>query len=112
MLRSAARLRRRALQHLRVDREPPQNVMIHDDGEEHQKEDQSDLNVAFLKGQAEIAAQAAFDGEEQDVATVENGNRKQVQDAEVHADQNHKRNYGERATLDGFVGFAADSDGA
>src|SRR6516162_6169728 len=29
---------------------PPQNVMIHDDGEEHQKEDQADLDVTLLEG--------------------------------------------------------------
>src|SRR5215469_15741322 len=75
-----ARLRRRALQHLRVDREPPQNVMIHDDSEEHQKEDQADLDVALFESHAEIAAEAAFDGEKQNVAAIENGNRKQIED--------------------------------
>src|SRR5262249_1487410 len=40
----------------RVDREPPQNVMIHDDGEEYQKEDEADLDVALFKGEAEVAA--------------------------------------------------------
>jgi hypothetical protein len=63
------RLQLRAVNPLRV-LEEAQNVIVHDDGEDDQDEDKSDLKEAFLRFQAQIMAQGAFDGEHHDVAAI------------------------------------------
>jgi len=46
------------------------------------------------------------------VASVEDGNGHEIQDAEVEAEGGHECDYGEGAFLDGVAGFAGDADDA
>ena len=47
-----------------------QNIAVHNESKNAQKEDEANLNEAFLHRNAEIAAEYAFDREHQNVATV------------------------------------------
>jgi len=82
---------------LRVAGQEPNNVIVHNVDKKNQKEDQADLNEAFLKREAEVSAANAFQGQQQDVAAIENRNRKKIQDSEIDADQGHERNDSESA---------------
>src|SRR5271155_1515630 len=73
--RSAAASRSRAS---RMRRNPPQNVMIHNNGEEHQKKHQSDLHKSLFKIHAQVAPHDPFNGQQQNISAIENGDRQQV----------------------------------
>src|SRR5580704_8870891 len=63
------------------------DVVHHDEGEEQNQHHESDLINALLEFLLEIAPQQAFDAEQQDHASVEDGDRQQVHDAQVEADE-------------------------
>ena len=69
--------------------EKAQNVIVHDESEDDQDEDESDLNKSFLGLDAEIVTERAFDGKHGDVAAVEDGKWKQIYDSEIQADERH-----------------------
>src|SRR5216684_2249777 len=75
---------------LGVARQQPHNVIVHNVGEQHQEEDKSNLHEAFFERQAEIAATNGFQCQQKDVASIEDGDRQQVQDAEVQTDHGHQ----------------------
>ena len=64
-------------------------VVEHDEDEEQHDHDEGYLVHAFLQLLIEVAAERAFDEQEKDGAAIENGEREQVQDAEVEADHGH-----------------------
>ena len=47
-----------------------EDVGVHDEAQDGQEEDESDLDEALFDGDAEVAAEGAFDGEQEDVAAV------------------------------------------
>jgi hypothetical protein len=55
--------------------EKAQNVIVHDESEDDQDEDESNLDEAFLGFDAEVVAQCAFYGKHGDVSAVENWER-------------------------------------
>jgi hypothetical protein len=85
-------------------------VVVHDVGEQDQEEDEAYLDEAFLEGEAEVAAAKAFEREEENVASVEDGNGKKIEDAEVDADEGHQRDDGEGALRNGLTSGARDAD--
>jgi hypothetical protein len=80
-----------------------EDVAVHDEAEDGQEEDQADLDEALFHGDAEIAAEGAFDGEEQDVAAIEDWNWEKVEQAEVEADRRHEKKEREWAVLGGLA---------
>src|SRR5260370_20973996 len=85
-------------------------VVVHYVGEKDQEEDQAYLDEAFFEGEAEGAAADALEREEKDVASVEDGNGKKIEDAEIDADERHQRDNCEGALRNGFAGGAGDAD--
>src|SRR6266403_1494805 len=75
---------------LRVARQQPHNVIVHNVSEQHQEEHKSNLHEALFERQAEIAAANGFHRQQKNVASIEDGNRQQIQDAEVQADHGHQ----------------------
>src|SRR5882762_6858830 len=75
---------------LRVDRQQPHNVIVHNVSEQHKEEDKSTLNEALFERQAEITAADTLHREQQDVPTIKNGNRQEIQDTEVEAYDGHQ----------------------
>src|SRR5579862_4524530 len=87
-------------------------VVVDDHDCEQYEEDEGGLVDAFFDLQADVAAHHAFDEKQQDYAAVEDGNGKQVEDAEVQADrggESHQR--GPAFFGGGFAGSAANPDG-
>ena len=58
-----------------VVRQDARYVIVHNDGEDDQEEDYAYLNDSFFDGEADIAAHGAFDGEQQNMAAIEDGDR-------------------------------------
>ena len=76
---------------LRVDVENAANIVVHDVGDKSEKEDQADLDEALLESEAEVATANAFKSEQENVATIEDGDRKKIQNAQVDTDESHER---------------------
>src|SRR5277367_2410863 len=88
-----------------------QDVAIHYEAEDSEQEDQADLHKAFLHREAEIAAENALYGQQQNVAAVENRNGEKVQQAQVQADHCHESQERGRTALGSFAGNARDAHG-
>src|SRR5271168_821107 len=58
-----------------VVREDARYVIVHNDGEDDQEEDYAYLNDSFFDSEADIAAHDAFNGEQQNMAAIEDGDR-------------------------------------
>src|SRR5712692_9150613 len=86
-----------------MSRKQPHDVIVHNVGKEYQEEDEADLHEALFEGQAEVTATDPFHGKEQDITAIEDRNRQQVEDAEVHADQHHERNDRQRPPPNSFA---------
>src|SRR6267378_2694536 len=93
-------------------RQHPHHVIVHNVREEDQQEHEADLHEALLEGQAEIAAADPFQGEQKYVSAIKDRNRQQIQNPQVHADQNHQRNHRQRSLSNGFARGARNADRA
>src|SRR2546430_2831298 len=82
------------------------HVIVHNVSEEDQQEDEADLYEALLEGEAEIATADPFQGKQKYVPAIKDGDGQEVQDAQVHTDQNHQRNHRQRSLSDGFASGA------
>src|ERR1019366_5070218 len=71
-------------------RNQPQNVIVHNDGKYQQQEHHADRDEAFLHTHAQVAPDSSFDEKEQDMSSIERGNRKQVQNRQVDPDHGHQ----------------------
>src|ERR1700686_921836 len=80
-----------------MNRQQPHHVIVHNDGEHYQEEHQPNLHEALFERQAHVAPQQPFNSQQQDVPTVQNRNRQQIQDSQVHANQHHQGNDRQRA---------------
>src|ERR1700720_78964 len=89
-----------------------QNIAVHDKSKNAQKEDEANLNEAFLHSNAEISAEYAFDREHQYMAAVENRNRKQVQQTEIQANDSHEFDQAHRTALGGASRLSRDTNDA
>src|ERR1700728_434136 len=58
-----------------------ENIAVHHESEDAQQENQAHLDESFLDRNAQVAAQRTFDEQHEYVATVENRNWQQVQQA-------------------------------
>src|SRR6267143_7305518 len=96
---------------LGVARQPAHNVIVHNVSEQHQEEHKSNLHETLFERQAEIAATDAFQSQQQDIAAVQDGNRQQVQNTQVHTDEHHERNYRQRPLPNRFAGGTRYADG-
>ena len=83
-------LRRRYRQPLRQSWQSLHQVVVDDHREEEDQEDERGLVDAFFNPNADVAPHDAFDDQQQDDSAVEDGNRQQVEDAEVQADHRHQ----------------------
>ncbi len=92
--------------------EHPDDVIVHNVGDEDQEEDQADLDETLLEGQAEIATAKALERKKKDVTTIENGDGEKIENAKIHADESHKGDDGVGALRNGFTGGARDTDDA
>src|ERR1700683_4965201 len=63
-----------------------ENVAVHYKGEDAQQEDQAHLDETFFYRDAQIATQRSLDEQHKDVATVEDRNWQEIQQAEFQAD--------------------------
>ena len=89
------------------------DVVEEDDCGEEDEADEGYLVEALLDLGVEVAAEEAFDGEQDDGAAVEDGEGEEVDDAEVEGDLGHEDDDGGPAGgLEGFVDLDADADGA
>src|SRR6202171_4098446 len=93
-----------------MSRQNSHHVIVHNVREEDQQEHEADLHEALLEGQAEIAAADPFQREQKDVAAIKDRDGKQIQDAQVHLDQNHQRNHRQRSLSNGFARGARNAD--
>src|SRR5579883_2725434 len=82
---------------------PPQNVMIHNNGEEDQKEDEANLNVAFFERHTQVAPQASFNRQEQNVSAIENRDGQEIENTKIDADQNHQRDDSQGTAVHGAL---------
>src|SRR5579864_7193638 len=89
-----------------------QNIAVHDESKNAQKEDEANLNEAFLHRNAEIAAECTFDCQHQYVAAVENRNGKQVQQTEIQANNCHEFDQTHRTALGGASRLSRDANDA
>src|SRR6267143_309138 len=90
---------------LGVARQPAHNVIVHNVSEQHQEEDKSNLHEALFERQAEIAATNGFHCQQKNVASIEDGDRQQIQDAEVQADHGHQIDGVHRTFLNRLAGL-------
>src|SRR6516225_4816015 len=66
------------------------HVVVGDVYDEDQKDHQTDVDKALLEGQAEIAAAKTFKRKKKDVPAVKDGNGKNIENAEIHANERHE----------------------
>src|ERR1700680_2352147 len=92
-----------------MTRNPPQNVIVHNDREDDQEEHQADLYKALLEAQAQIAPHDSLNRKKQNIPTVQDGNRQEIQNAQVNADKNHKENYVHRPSAHGLARHVRNS---
>lgn len=78
-------------------------VVEYYDGGEENKKDERCLVDAFLPVDTDVASHESLDGKQQDHATVEYRNRKQIQYAEIDADQAHEPKQWRPAGLSGHL---------
>src|ERR1700690_531543 len=76
-----------------------QNVAIHDESEDSEKEYQAHLDKALFEGNAQVAPQDSLDGQKKHVSTVQDRNWKQIEEAQVQADHRHQAEKSHGATL-------------
>src|SRR5579862_6633711 len=88
------------------------DVIVHDVCKQEQKEDEADLDDALFNHQADVPPQRPFDREQQDLAAIQNGNREQVEDAQIDTDESHEQDDLRRAATDGFARNLSDPDHA
>src|SRR5690348_8686276 len=91
--------------------EEADDVVVHHEAEDSEQKHEADLDEALLHGEAEVAAERAFDGEHEDVAAVEYRDGKEIQDAEIDAEKRHEEDELGSAELRGFRGHVNDADG-
>src|SRR6202142_590064 len=89
-----------------------QNVAIHNEGEDSEKEYQAHLDKALLEGNAQVAPQDSFDGQKKHVSTVQDRNWKQIEEAQVQADHRHQAEKSHGTTLRRLSGYAGNPDHA
>src|SRR5271166_824506 len=83
------------------------DVAEDDVGGKEQDEHKGGLVDALLEDRIDVAAQEAFDEQEEDHAAVEDGEGKQVEDAEIEADGGHQLDHVlPPVALRGFPGLA------
>src|SRR5438270_6794143 len=79
-----------ACQRAQVQRVPdgrPRDVVKDDHGRKKDNEYESDLTNALFDLTLDVATKSALDKEQQDQTAVQDGNRQQVEDAQIEADQ-------------------------
>lgn len=86
--------------------------MVHHNGKEHQKEDETYLNEALFEGDAQVAPANSFYGKQQQVSAVKYGDGKKIQDAEIQADDRHQIDDVKSAFLHCLSGHVCDSNDA
>jgi hypothetical protein len=61
-----------------VTRNPPQNVIVHNDSEDDQEEDQPNLHKALFEAQTQIAPHDSFNPQQQDISAIQYGDRLKI----------------------------------
>ncbi len=89
------------------------DVVEDDEGGEGDEADKGDLVDALLDLLVDVATHDGLDDEEEDHAAVEDGDGKEIEDAEVERDEGHGADKGHPSGhLNGLVDLGADADGA
>lgn len=97
---------------LREDREFG-DVVVDDESGEEDDADEGNLVDAFLELLVDVSAQDAFDDEKENHAAVQNGDRHEIEDAQVDADVGHQADDGCPAWhVHRLVDLLTDADGA
>src|SRR6267378_4644360 len=74
---------------LRVARQQPHNVIVHNVSEQHQEEHESNLHESLFERQTEIAAANSFHRQQENISSVQDGNGQEIQNSQVQADDGH-----------------------
>src|SRR5258706_936990 len=80
---------------------------------EHQQQDHDEAHLAddLLEAGRQIAPDHPFDGEDEDLPTVEDGDWHQVHDRDAHADEAHQHQQVLESPADGGAALGGDLDG-
>src|ERR1700751_3413415 len=89
-----------------------QDVAVHYKGEYAEQENEADLHKPFFYGDAQIVADDPFNREQQNMASIQNGNGKEVEQTEVEADDCHQTQQSQRPALSSLAGNARNPDDA
>ena len=88
------------------------DVVEDDHGGEQDDADERHLVDALFNRHGKVAAEGALDQQQEDHATVEDGEGQQVEHAQVDGDHGHGADQGHPSGLGGFVDDFADADGS
>src|SRR5271156_4901606 len=87
-----------------------EDVAVHQERENTQQKDQTNLNESFFYRKTQIPAQGPFDRQHQKVATVEDRNREQIDNSEIEADKRQQRYEIYRAALGRPTGLSRNAN--
>lgn len=83
-------------------------IIVGNVNDEDQEKDKADLDKTLLEGEAEIAPANAFEKKKKNLAAIQNGDGKKVENAEINTDESHETDDRVRALGDGLPSGARD----